>query len=230
METMPLQSPWSIYGRGLRPQSDGRILLADLLEFVVSSLGGLREDGIDAIFADRSPEGLAEQASIRSYFTWLGAHCLEGRLCTFVRPLGGGPVAPLPRSSWEIDTFEPRFAFSALDPKRWEQADAAPTHWIFVSEESVDEWWRSWSEGEPELPTEGLQPFSVERQVSIVNPSGVSGLMRIEDVAALTGMSRSTIYDRIRHGSFPEAIRLGTRMSRWRKDDVERWLHQHAGI
>ncbi|USU10729.1 AlpA family phage regulatory protein [Sphingomonadaceae bacterium OTU29THOMA1] len=231
METSAERRLWAIYDEGMRPQSAGRVLLADLLEFVISELGGIRDAGIAATFRDHTPRSLDDQASIRSYIVWLGTQCLEGSLETSVRPFGGGPTAVLPPASWEIDSFERRFALSAVDPKRWEQTDVPPTHWIFVSESSVDEWWQQWARDESDEDDAVARPFSVERRTASGEPAGDFGgsaLLPIGEVAALTGMSRSTIYDRIGSGRFPDAVRLGTRMSRWRRDDVEAWLRRHA--
>lgn len=220
--------PWEVYGSDVRPSSAGRLLLADLLEFVMTELGGLPEAGLAETFLRSDKPARDDQASVRSYARWLGLHFLSGELVSSTRPVGGGEIMALPPSRWEIDDFLARFAFSALDPVSWWDAAATPTHWIFVTEESVDRWWQRWSAGEVE-DVQSL-PIIVERRGS--EPSGTAdeplALLRLAEVEAMTGMSRSTLYDRIRTGAFPEPLRLGSRMSRWRRGDVLEWLRQTA--
>ena len=49
-------------------------------------------------------------------------------------------------------------------------------------------------------------------------------LIRIRDVEARTGLSRSTIYRKKRDGSFPEAVKVGDRAVRWRESEIEAWV------
>jgi prophage regulatory protein len=50
-------------------------------------------------------------------------------------------------------------------------------------------------------------------------------LLRVATVVALTGLSRSTIYERVaRDDSFPRPIRMGLRCTRFRAADVQAWL------
>lgn len=52
-------------------------------------------------------------------------------------------------------------------------------------------------------------------------------IIRIQEVMNATGLSRSTIWRRVRGGEFPTPLRLGGLSSRsvgWREEDVEAWL------
>lgn len=49
-------------------------------------------------------------------------------------------------------------------------------------------------------------------------------LLRRPDVEARTGLSRSTIYDWIKRGDFPQPVKLGTRLVAWRESDIIAWL------
>ena len=51
-----------------------------------------------------------------------------------------------------------------------------------------------------------------------------AALLRLATVQALTGLGRSSIYSRVKAQTFPEPLRQGTRCSRWRAADVNRWL------
>ena len=51
-------------------------------------------------------------------------------------------------------------------------------------------------------------------------------LLRISEVAARTGLSRSTIYEWSADGRFPAPVRLGGRLARWVESEVEEWLRK----
>ena len=48
--------------------------------------------------------------------------------------------------------------------------------------------------------------------------------LRMTQVKARTGLSRSTIYLRIKAGEFPAQVSLGLRAVRWLEIDIERWI------
>ena len=49
-------------------------------------------------------------------------------------------------------------------------------------------------------------------------------LLRLPEVERLTGMSRSTIYDRIRKERFPHTVEMKGNIAAWRESDLRRWL------
>lgn len=49
-------------------------------------------------------------------------------------------------------------------------------------------------------------------------------LLRLRTVEAITGLSRSTIYAKLKAREFVEPVRLGARCTRWRAGDVQAWL------
>ncbi|MFP4684243.1 MAG: helix-turn-helix transcriptional regulator [Ectothiorhodospira sp.] len=51
-------------------------------------------------------------------------------------------------------------------------------------------------------------------------------ILRLPDVKARTGLSRSTIYLRVSQGVFPKPISLGGRAVGWVEEDIEQWLEQ----
>ncbi|WP_176666941.1 AlpA family transcriptional regulator [Variovorax sp. SG517] len=53
-------------------------------------------------------------------------------------------------------------------------------------------------------------------------------LLRLPTVVAVTGLSRTSIYRSMSAGTFPPAIKLGARCSRWRAGDVTQWLRSKA--
>ena len=48
-------------------------------------------------------------------------------------------------------------------------------------------------------------------------------LLRLPDVKAHTGLSRSEIYRRIAQGVFPAPVKIGVRASAWNSAEIERW-------
>ena len=51
-------------------------------------------------------------------------------------------------------------------------------------------------------------------------------IMRLPEVKAITGLSRSTIYFRIGLGTFPKQVSLGGRAVGWLEEEIQDWLHQ----
>jgi prophage regulatory protein len=54
-------------------------------------------------------------------------------------------------------------------------------------------------------------------------------ILRRRQVEAATGLSRSTIYSRMKDKTFPPAVPLGTRTVGWRAGDIEAWLANPTG-
>ena len=51
-------------------------------------------------------------------------------------------------------------------------------------------------------------------------------ILRLPEVKKTTGLSRSTIYARISHGTFPKPVNLGGRAVGWVEAEIEEWLRQ----
>lgn len=49
-------------------------------------------------------------------------------------------------------------------------------------------------------------------------------LLTIKQITAEIGISRSTIYRRIREGAFPKPVRIGPRATRWRESAIRVWV------
>ncbi len=49
-------------------------------------------------------------------------------------------------------------------------------------------------------------------------------ILRLPEVKARTGLSRSSIYLRMANDDFPRSISLGGRAVGWLEADIERWL------
>jgi prophage regulatory protein len=51
-------------------------------------------------------------------------------------------------------------------------------------------------------------------------------LLRLPDVEALTGLKKSSIYDAMKRGEFPAALKLSRRAVCWNSSAVERWISE----
>ncbi|WP_375285414.1 helix-turn-helix transcriptional regulator [Marinicauda pacifica] len=54
------------------------------------------------------------------------------------------------------------------------------------------------------------------------------GLLPIHEVARLTSLSRSTIYELRSQKDFPEPVKLSPRRVAWRPADIQNWLENKA--
>ncbi len=53
-------------------------------------------------------------------------------------------------------------------------------------------------------------------------------LLRLPEVKATTGLSKSTIYARISEGNFPKQIQLGPRLVVWVESDIQNWITEQV--
>ena len=58
-------------------------------------------------------------------------------------------------------------------------------------------------------------------------------IMRIPEVVEVTGLSKTTIWRRVRSGDFPQPLRLGslaTRSVGWKEGEIERWIDSRPTV
>ena len=53
-------------------------------------------------------------------------------------------------------------------------------------------------------------------------------LLRLHQVKASTGLSKSSIYARIAEGTFPKQIPLGPRLVVWVEADIQKWINEQV--
>ena len=56
----------------------------------------------------------------------------------------------------------------------------------------------------------------------------IDRIIRRKEVEHLTGLSCSTIYERMSASEFPQSIPLGGRMVGWRLSSIEGWIENQA--
>ena len=49
-------------------------------------------------------------------------------------------------------------------------------------------------------------------------------VIRLKEVLALTGLSRSTVFALQKKGIFPQSIKIGPRASAWYEDEVQHYI------
>jgi len=62
------------------------------------------------------------------------------------------------------------------------------------------------------------------KDITRANASAATRFVRLPEVKALTGLSRSTVYERIREGQFPKPVGLGGRNVGWIEGEVMDWI------
>ncbi|MXY68670.1 MAG: AlpA family transcriptional regulator [Acidobacteriia bacterium] len=53
-------------------------------------------------------------------------------------------------------------------------------------------------------------------------------VLRLPDVVARVGLSKSTLWRRINDGEFPEPIKLGPRAVGWLEEEVDAWIKSRS--
>lgn len=53
-------------------------------------------------------------------------------------------------------------------------------------------------------------------------------IIRLETVKSRTSLSQSTIYRKIREGTFPAQIKIGVHGSGWHESEINRWVGNPA--
>lgn len=88
-------------------------------------------------------------------------------------------------------------------------------------------------EGARTLKARHLQADHGSARESEIRPKSKK-MLRIKELTARVGLSRSSIYSKLDPGSaafdptFPKQIKLGSRAVAWLEDEVEAWLDQLA--
>lgn len=55
-------------------------------------------------------------------------------------------------------------------------------------------------------------------------------IVRLKTVLARTGLSRSTLYRKIREGTFPQQVRISIHGAGWRESAINRWIADPVGF
>ena len=55
-------------------------------------------------------------------------------------------------------------------------------------------------------------------------------IIRLPEVIAKTGLSRSTIYFQISNGDFPRGVPIGEHARGWLNHEIEKWIEQKVAL
>ncbi len=55
-------------------------------------------------------------------------------------------------------------------------------------------------------------------------------LLRMPQVETATGLKKSALYQRMKEGTFPAAVRLGPKSVAWRSDEVQKWIENRPRV
>ena len=58
----------------------------------------------------------------------------------------------------------------------------------------------------------------------VTERSSGTRILRLAEVMARVGLSRSTVYQRMAAGDFPAAVQLTPNAVGWRSDDIDAWI------
>ena len=53
-------------------------------------------------------------------------------------------------------------------------------------------------------------------------------ILRIKQVIAKTGLSRSVVYDLVKEGTFPKQVKLAKRSSGWLESEINEWINDRV--
>lgn len=213
-----------------QPTSPGRLLLARAFAHWCVLHHGYDPAEVQDALGDAPNVEARVRRQIRDSARLIGELIAGGRVRSFARPIGGGETTALKASAWELDEYRSRMASSGIDPKRPFDQDAPATHWVFLDLEDFNV---LTAESCGESPDVGSRAFEMEADLELADASTdpVAGgthraprFLRLPEVKARTGMSRSTIYNRIRDEQFPAPRNLGGNISAWMEADVDGWI------
>ena len=245
--------PWSIYEGRLSTGSAGRISLEKAFAMLVSDRVDIEAYELPDIFSAPADEGDNDivRELVRLQAELMSDEILNGNLSTYARPISGGDIIALKPDVWEIDEPLDRFAVAALNIEHWMDAQAEPTHRIFVGEEQFKAWAGNLKRPESfgvEEVDQIFDPFGHDRKPSAENapmdqhgdsdpssnqtissgPPGVGPkLLKLPAVKNMVSLSRSSIYSKIDQKTFPEQTKIGGG-SFWLESEIVQWIEENA--
>jgi prophage regulatory protein len=73
-----------------------------------------------------------------------------------------------------------------------------------------------------------LNQINNQHIIDIRSKSNEAGFFRLKDILELMGISKSTLYLKIKKGEFPEPIKIGPRISAWYRRDIYEYIDNLA--
>lgn len=230
MQWNSVPGDWEIILRDDGPQSSVGPLLGDFLWNYLCLWEGLSPEDLRDAFSGVGEHAQRHRDLAIAAIRILRTPLQDGSFATYSRALGGGEPVRMPTSHWEVDDLLPRFARSAYAAAAPYDRDAEPSHWIFVAQSAEVAIHQIF------VPT---TPYPAEA-ASTPHPDPVvadpghrvgavgdldDGFLRLPEVVRLTGLGKSTLYERVAEGRFPASEPIGGgRAVGWRRSAVREWL------
>lgn len=209
-----------------QPTSPGRAFLARAFAHWCAVEWGFSDAEVAAAL-DGSPEADPEvRRKVESGARLIGEVIAAGRMRTWARPVGGGVPERMTADLWELDDFRHRMSTSAVALGRPFDVEAPRSHWIFVELEDFNQLVEeSIGVARPRGKTQQHQHGSPAEDIgSEPGRAKPERLLRLPEVTSRTGLSRSTIYDRMASGRFPAKVPMAGNITVWRESEIEEWL------
>jgi prophage regulatory protein len=66
--------------------------------------------------------------------------------------------------------------------------------------------------------------FGPQAQPNLSSRLSSSGFLRLRQVLQIVPIGRSTLYQKMKSGTFPAAVKLGPRITAWRLEDIQNYI------
>lgn len=239
-----MSAPWQPYGEN-QPVSRFGITLVAAFSKLMSARWGCEQYDIHAFFVQNDDPDADEDPFVG--MATISAEMMleafqQGYIDTFARPIGGGDPVIIPPDFWEVDDPLARLATGLFNLSDWSNHQAEPTHRIFVDDKALTAWVGDFYtldeidrvlDGKPvrrrpkAAPALSASVADMEPQHSRAGRTETQ-ILKLKEVTALTGRSRSSIYADIEAGRFPQQLKLGARASGWYEHEIYDWLQSRA--
>jgi prophage regulatory protein len=69
---------------------------------------------------------------------------------------------------------------------------------------------------------------TLEQQMAAINSSAPIRLVKKPTVLDRTGLSNSSLYEKMAAGLFPRSVKIGQRSVAWREHEIEEWIESRT--
>jgi prophage regulatory protein len=224
-----IASGWQPFRGQPSPTAAGGIILSDFIEAYLASK--LKVDLVDIRWLFRNdrpnkPDSFRRWQKFAFIIAELGQAFADGKVQTFIRPFDLGETRPLAPAMWNRDDLRNIFGTSIFPG--WGESGQADFYWVYVNIGDADVILKG-AKARPKKQSDGLFPtptarsdqkLDVYKERPFISPS----LLNVREVETIVGLSRSTIYNRIKSKEFPAPFKYGPRISRWRREVIDGWI------
>ncbi|WP_375176683.1 helix-turn-helix transcriptional regulator [Marinobacter mobilis] len=71
--------------------------------------------------------------------------------------------------------------------------------------------------------------MTAQPQTAVANRQHIDRMLRRKEVEAITGRSRSAIYEGMAAGTFPKPVKIGARAVAWPETVIRQWIAERMG-